>query len=67
MSGVVDMVADLPADALVRLIVGGVVVSFAVGVLLLATLSLGQLIAYTVVVAIVAILISEWWRGGGGE
>jgi hypothetical protein len=56
-----DALADLPLGVQIRVAIASATIA-TIAVLLL---SIEQLIAYSTVVAIVAIALREWWRGGG--
>jgi hypothetical protein len=59
----VDALADLPGRELAALaLVGGGVLAV-IGTALLVVWSIPQLVAYTVTVAIVAIVLKDWWGG----
>jgi len=59
----VDALADLPGRELAALVLVGGGVLAVIGTTLLMVWSLAQLVAYTTVVAIVAIVVRDWWGG----
>jgi hypothetical protein len=55
-------VEDLPGPMVVRIVGMALLTVLAVGILTVAIVPIGQLVAYTIAVAILSVVFVEWFR-----